>query len=71
MLVVKTPAANAGRHERQGFDPWIRKTPWRRAWQSTTVFLPENPMDRGSWKASFKLKNIFTVYPFIFLLLKT
>ena len=23
-----------------GFDPWVRKIPWRRAWQSTPVFLP-------------------------------
>ena len=22
------------------FDPWVRKIPWRRAWQSTPVFLP-------------------------------
>ena len=22
------------------FNPWIRKIPWRRAWQSTTIFLP-------------------------------
>ena len=21
-------------------DPWVRKIPWRRAWQSTPVFLP-------------------------------
>ena len=26
---------------RHGFDPWIRKIPWRRKWQSTTVFLSE------------------------------
>ena len=26
------------------FDPWIRKIPWRRAWQPTPVFLPrESP----------------------------
>ena len=25
---------------RQGFDPWIRKIPWRRKWQPTSVFLP-------------------------------
>ena len=24
-----------------GFDPWVRKIPWRRAWQPTPVFLPE------------------------------
>ena len=23
-----------------GFDPWVRKIPWRRAWQPTLVFLP-------------------------------
>ena len=28
------------RHERCGFDPQIGKMPWRRAWQSTPVFLP-------------------------------
>ena len=22
------------------FDPWVRKMPWRRAWQPTLVFLP-------------------------------
>ena len=25
---------------RLGFDPWVRKIPWRRKWQSTPVFLP-------------------------------
>ena len=24
-----------------GFDPWVGKTPWRRKWQPTPVFLPE------------------------------
>ena len=27
-------------HRRPGFDPWVGKTPWRRAWQLTPVFLP-------------------------------
>ena len=26
--------------ERPGFDPWVRKIPWRRKWQPTPVFLP-------------------------------
>jgi len=26
--------------KRHGFDPWVRKIPWRRAWQPTPVFLP-------------------------------
>ena len=29
---------------RLGFDPWVEKIPWRRAWQPTLVFLPgESP----------------------------
>ena len=27
-------------HKRLRFNPWIRKIPWRRAWQLTLVFLP-------------------------------
>ena len=23
-----------------GFDPWVRKIPWRRKWQPTPVFSP-------------------------------
>ena len=26
---------------RHGFDPWVRKIPWRGKWQPTPVFLPE------------------------------
>ena len=26
---------------RQGFNPWVRKIPWRKKWQPTPVFLPE------------------------------
>ena len=37
----KEPACQHRRHKRCRFDPWIRKFPWRRAWQSTPVFLPE------------------------------
>ena len=25
---------------RPGFNPWVRKIPWRREWLSTLVFLP-------------------------------
>ena len=35
--------ANAG-DGRSGFNPWVGKVPWRRAWQPTLVFLPgESP----------------------------
>ena len=39
VLVVKNPPAKAG-NKRHRFDPWVRKVPWRRAWQPTPVFLP-------------------------------
>ena len=44
VLVVKNPPANAT-DKKHGFNPWVRKIPWRRAWQPTLVFL-ENPMNR-------------------------
>ena len=34
--MVKNPLQGG----RPGFDPWVRKIPWRRAWQPTPVFLP-------------------------------
>ena len=38
------PAANAVHKTDVGFDLWVRKIPWRRAWQPTPVFLPgESP----------------------------
>ena len=48
----KEPTYHWNRHKRCGFDPWVRKIPWRRAWQPIPVFLPENPMDRGAWWAT-------------------
>ena len=37
-----------------GFDPWVRKIPWRRAWQPTPAWSAclEDPMDRGALWAS-------------------
>ena len=35
----KEPACDAG-DKRRGFDPWVGKVRWRRAWESTAVFLP-------------------------------
>ena len=40
VLVVKNPPDNAGNIKRHGFDLWVGKIPWRRAWQTTPVFLP-------------------------------
>ena len=38
VLVVKNLPAKAG-DIRPGFDPWVGKIPWRRAWQPTAIFL--------------------------------
>ena len=34
-MVKNSPACG-----RPGFDPWVGKMPWKRAWQPTPVFLP-------------------------------
>ena len=34
----KNPPTSAG-DKTCGFDPWVGKIPWRRAWQPTPVFL--------------------------------
>ena len=36
--MVKNPSAYAGGFDR--LDPWVGKSPWRKKWQSTPVFLP-------------------------------
>ena len=36
----KKPAYQCKGHKRCRFNPWVRKIPWRRAWQPTLVFLP-------------------------------
>ena len=36
----KEPTCQCRRCKRHVFNPWVRKNPWRRAWQPTPVFLP-------------------------------
>ena len=36
----KEPTRQCRSIKRCRLDPWVRKNPWRRAWQSTPVFLP-------------------------------
>ena len=36
----KEPTCHCRRYKRHRFDPWVRKIPWKRAWQPSPVFLP-------------------------------
>ena len=46
--MVKNPSANAGDARDVEFNPWVRKTPWRREWQPTPLFLPGKS---NGWKS--------------------
>ena len=35
------PACQYRRHKKCRFNPWVRKIPWKRAWQPIPVFLLE------------------------------
>ena len=48
-LSSKESACNAGD---AGLTPWVGKTTRRRKWQPTPVFLPGNPMDRRTGRAT-------------------
>ena len=46
--MAKNPPANAGDTGDVGSILWVGKSPWRRAWQPTAVFLPgESHGQRG------------------------
>ena len=44
----KEPARQCKRHRRCGLNPWRAKTPGRRAWQPTLVFVPRESRGQRS-----------------------
>ena len=44
---VKNPPAMQETQD-VGFDPWVRKMPWRRKWQPTPAFLPGKSQEQKS-----------------------
>ena len=46
----KGPACQGRRCKRCGFDPWVRKIPWRKNGNPFQYSCLENPMDRGAWQ---------------------
>ena len=52
-LVVKNlPACQCRRCKRCTFNPWVRNNPWRRVRNPLQYSFLENPMDRGTWRAT-------------------
>ena len=51
-LVVKNPPTNAEDLTDTEFNPWVRKFPWRGAWNPLRCSCLENPMDSGAWQAT-------------------
>ena len=49
-LGAKEPSCKRRRCKRRGFNPWVRKIPWRRKWRPSPVFLPGESHDRGAWQ---------------------
>ena len=52
----KEPIYQCRRHERRGFNPWVRKIPWRRAWQPTPVFLPGESHGQRAGRAIWSIR---------------
>ena len=49
----KEPTWQCKRHKRCRFCPWVRKIPWRKAWEPTLVFLP-GESHKGAWQATIR-----------------
>ena len=45
---VKESTCQFRRCKRHGYNPWVRNICWRRKWQPTPVFLPENSLGQRS-----------------------
>ena len=46
------PICQCRRCKRCNFDPWVGKIPWRREWQPTPVFLPEESHGQRVWQVT-------------------
>ena len=56
--VIKNPPANALSSRRQGFNSWVRKIPWRRAWQPAPIFLPGECLGQRSLAATVHMTEV-------------
>ena len=73
--VVKNPPAKAGDSGDAGLIPGVKKLPWRRKWQPTPVFLPEESHGQrtlvcGVTKGGTRLSDFTFTFNFYFYWLK-
>ena len=54
----KESACQFRTHKRCWFNSWVRKIPWRRAWQPTPVFLPGESHGQRSLGGSIGLQRV-------------
>ena len=61
--------AQCRRHKWRGFDPWVEKIPWRRAWQPTLVLLPgKSHGQRSLWATVHKAPKSWTQLKWLYTL---
>ena len=48
VVLVKEPACQCRKCKRHGFDPWVGKISWKRAWKPTPVLLPGERLGQRS-----------------------
>ena len=53
-LSRKEPACQCRRYKRGGLNPWVRRIPWRRAWQPTSVFLSGESQEQRRGRTIFR-----------------
>ena len=57
--VVKRSACQLRRLKRLGFEPWVRKIPWRRIQQPIPAFLPGESHEQRAWKVTVhRVQNV-------------
>ena len=56
----KNPPANTGNGGGGGFNPWVRKIPWRHKWQPTPVSLPGESQGQRSMEGSMGSESDIT-----------
>ena len=49
--------------QRPGFDPWIGKIPWRRAWQQNPVSQSEEPDRLQGFFFDHSVQNVGSYFP--------